>query len=258
MTYNKIFDWFETTRWDWTEINFDSSTPSCSARTEVDFLTEAAIIEFGTLPGVNNSPARVGGRDQLLLLGADVGSGGGTALPGPSPVPRQRSAIKSPLQARPVQARSPTRSVTPAAGTLMMNIISEARAAELYHRLAAETRGARDQAHLEASRARRVPARSRVLRVHRGVLQDAASGESDRGLEDGIRLACRPQRRHQAPGRPFYPHSTSAKGRPSNRDHPGGTPPTRPTARSGDGATAGRDDSIESPRDLKGKLRSLV
>ncbi|MFD0385029.1 hypothetical protein ACFQ2B_30685 [Streptomyces stramineus] len=54
MTYNKIFDWFETTRWDWKELDLDHMRPEMLDAEEIDFLTEAAIIEFGTLPGAHN------------------------------------------------------------------------------------------------------------------------------------------------------------------------------------------------------------
>ena len=54
MTFNKIFDWFETTRWDWKDVSFDDVKPELLNAAEVDYLTQAAIIEFGTLPGAHN------------------------------------------------------------------------------------------------------------------------------------------------------------------------------------------------------------
>jgi hypothetical protein len=53
-TYNRIFDWFETTRWNWNEINLEQLNPELLRDDEIDLLTEAAIIEFGTLPGAHN------------------------------------------------------------------------------------------------------------------------------------------------------------------------------------------------------------
>ena len=54
MTFNKIFDWFETTRWDWKEVNLDGADPELLSPNEIDYLTVSAIMEFGTLPGAHN------------------------------------------------------------------------------------------------------------------------------------------------------------------------------------------------------------
>jgi len=54
MTHNKIFDWFETTRWSWDEIKLEQLDPGLLRTDEIDLLTEGAIIEFGTLPGAHN------------------------------------------------------------------------------------------------------------------------------------------------------------------------------------------------------------
>ncbi|MFL6129691.1 MAG: ferritin-like domain-containing protein, partial [Mycobacteriales bacterium] len=137
MTYNKIFDWFETTRWNWKEIDFDKINPELLSETEVDFLTEAAIIEFGTLPGAHNFLREWQGETSFsswaLMWGAEEAR---HSLVQARYLDRLGIKVRSKhaLYKREPYPMGDTRS-----GTLMMNIISEARASELYHRLAAET-----------------------------------------------------------------------------------------------------------------------
>ena len=38
-TFNKIFDWFETTRWDWKDINLDGVNRELLSPNEIDYLT---------------------------------------------------------------------------------------------------------------------------------------------------------------------------------------------------------------------------
>ncbi|HKN46859.1 MAG TPA: ferritin-like domain-containing protein, partial [Candidatus Polarisedimenticolia bacterium] len=53
-TYNRIFDWFETTKWDWRELDLSQIRRELLTEPEIDILQESAIIEFGTLPGAHN------------------------------------------------------------------------------------------------------------------------------------------------------------------------------------------------------------
>src|SRR6185295_459714 len=54
-TYNEVFDWFETTRWDWSELgDLDALDVDRVTDVEREFLRELTMAEFGTLPAIHN------------------------------------------------------------------------------------------------------------------------------------------------------------------------------------------------------------
>ncbi|WP_107072984.1 ferritin-like domain-containing protein [Streptomyces rubellomurinus] len=255
MTYNKIFDWFETTRWDWKEIDFRNIDAELLGEDEVDYLTEAAIIEFGTLPGAHNFLREWEGETSFsswaLMWGAE-------------------EARHSLVQARYLEnigvrirskhalyKREPYPMGSSRAGTLMMNIISEARASELYHRLAAETRepvikqiwkllGRDESRHARAFYVfgqelcdERVENRVEALKMAYVWLADRSEGLKH-------------------PAGHFYPHSTSAKGVRRIETIQAGATDAADRKVLAMVRRLADDDSIESHRDIKRKLRSLV
>ncbi|MDX3384060.1 ferritin-like domain-containing protein [Streptomyces niveiscabiei] len=255
MTWNKIFDWFETTRWDWKELDLDRLNPELMSEEETDFLTEAAIIEFGTLPGAHNFLREWEGETSFsswaLAWGAEEAR---------HSLVQARCLDKLGIKVRSKHAlykREPYPIGNSRTGTLVMNIISEARAAELYRSLAAETkepvvRGIWKLLGRDESR------HARAFYVFAQELCDANREERIAALKMAyVWLADRSDGLKHPAGH-FYPHSTSAKG-------------IRRIETIQDGATDAadnkvlqmvrrlvEDDSIESSRDIKRKLRSLI
>lgn len=255
MTFNKIFDWFETTRWNWDEIKFEEFNAGLLRDEERDFITEGAIIEFGTLPGAHNFLREWEGETSFsswaLMWGAEEAR---------HSLVQARYLDKLGIKIRSKHAlykREPYPMGDTRAGTLMMNIISEARAAEYYKRLSANTEE---------------PVIKRIWKLlHRDESRHArafflfSQEICDRNLENQIAalkmayvwLADRSEGIKHPAGH-FYPHATSAKGiRRIEHLQEGMT----------DAADAkvlamvrrlADDDSIESVRDVKRKLRSLV
>jgi len=255
MTYNKIFDWFETTRWDWKEIDFDKLDPELLSETEVDFLTEAAIIEFGTLPGAHNFLREWEGETSFsswaLMWGAEEAR---------HSLVQARYLDKMGIKVRSKHAlykREPYPMGNARSATLMMNIISEARAAELYRCLAAETR------EPVIKRIWKLLGRdeSRHARAFY-VFTDELCKTSKQSQIDALKMAyvwlADRKEGLKHPAGHFYPHSTSAKGiRRIETVKEGAT-----DAADGKVLSMVRrladDDSIESVRDIKGKLRTLI
>ncbi|MER5637115.1 ferritin-like domain-containing protein [Kitasatospora sp. NPDC002227] len=255
MTYNKIFDWFETTRWDWKEIDFASLDAGLLQEDEIDYLTEAAIIEFGTLPGAHNFLREWEGETSFsswaLMWGAEEAR---HSLVQARYLDRIGVKIRS---KHALYKREPYPMGSTQAGTLMMNIISEARAAELYQRLAADTK------EPVIKRIWKLLGRdeSRHARAFYVFSQELCDGRVENQVEAlkmaYVWLADRSEGLKHPAGH-FYPHSTSAKGiRRIETIQAGAT----------DAADAkvlamvrrlAEDDSIENSRDIKRKLRSLV
>ncbi|WP_441245699.1 ferritin-like domain-containing protein [Kitasatospora sp. McL0602] len=255
MTYNKIFDWFETTRWDWKEIDFENLDAGLLAEDEIDYLTEAAIIEFGTLPGAHNFLREWEGETSFsswaLMWGAEEAR---HSLVQARYLDRIGVKIRS---KHALYKREPYPMGSTQAGTLMMNIISEARAAELYQRLAADTK------EPVIKRIWKLLGRdeSRHARAFYVFSQELCDGRTENQIEAlkmaYVWLADRSEGLKHPAGH-FYPHSTSAKGiRRIETIQAGAT----------DAADAkvlamvrrlAEDDSIENSRDIKRKLRSLV
>lgn len=137
-TYNRIFDWFETTKWDWREVDLSQIRRELLTEPEIDILQESAIIEFGTLPGAHN----------FLREWADEYSFSSWALSWGAEEARHslvqgRYLHEIGIEVRAKHAmykREPYPMGENRAATLMMNIISESRAAEYYKTLARLTR----------------------------------------------------------------------------------------------------------------------
>jgi hypothetical protein len=255
MTFNKIFDWFETTRWDWKEINLDEVKPELLDHEEIDYLTEAAIIEFGTLPGAHNFLREWEGETSFsswaLMWGAEEAR---------HSLVQSRYLDKIGVRVRSKHAlykRMPYPMGDTQTGTLVMNIISEARAAELYRRLAAETQEPvikriwKLLGHDESRHCRAFSLFSQEL------CNDSKDNQIAALKMAYVWLADRSEGLKHPAGF-FYPHSTSANG--IRRIE---------TVQAGATDAADRkvlqivrklvaDDSIETPHDIKRKLRSLV
>ena len=137
-TYNEVFDWFETTRWDWSELTDLSGIQKDLVTDEdIEILKESAIIEFGTLPGAHN----------FLREWADEYSFSSWALSWGAEEARHSLVQCRYLREMGVNIRAkhamykrqPYPLGEDQAGTLMMNIISESRAAEYYRKLSNQT-----------------------------------------------------------------------------------------------------------------------
>jgi hypothetical protein len=255
MTYNKIFDWFETTRWNWKEIDFDKLNPELLSETEVDFLTEAAIIEFGTLPGAHNFLREWEGETSFsswaLMWGAEEAR---------HSLVQARYLDRLGIKVRSKHAlykRQPYPMGDTRTGTLMMNIISEARASELYHRLAAETR------EPVIKRIWKLLGRdeSRHARAFY-VFTDELCKTSKQSQIDALKMAyvwlADRKEGIKHPAGHFYPHSTSTKGLRRVEAIKAGTTDAADSKVLSMVRRLVEDDSVESVRDIKGKLRSLV
>ncbi|MCP3136811.1 ferritin-like domain-containing protein [Pyxidicoccus xibeiensis] len=138
-TFNKVFDWFENTRWTWADLgDFSKVDRSLLTDEEIDLLKESAIIEFGTLPGAHNFLREWGDEYSFsswaLSWGAEESRHSLVQC-------RYLEALGISVPAKhAMYKREPYPMGQDKAGTLMMNIISEARAAEYYKTLAAQTR----------------------------------------------------------------------------------------------------------------------
>ena len=133
--FYEIFEWFEESRWQWSELpDFSSIDRALISSQDIEILKEGAIIEFGTLPGAHNFlrewedefgfstwALQWGGEESrhslvqakyLKEIGIDVRSKHAMFKREPYPMGENHSA------------------------TLMINIISEYRAAHYYSQLA--------------------------------------------------------------------------------------------------------------------------
>lgn len=137
-SYNEIFDWFELTRWDWKDIDLSAIQKDLLTEAELAILRESAIIEFGTLPGAHN----------FLREWADEYSFSSWALSWGAEEARHSLLQSRYLRAIGVEVeakhamykRDPYPIGHNRAATLMMNIVSEARAAEYYLELSRLTK----------------------------------------------------------------------------------------------------------------------
>jgi hypothetical protein len=255
MTYNKIFDWFETTRWDWTEVDLDSVNKDMLTERDVDFLTEAAVIEFGTLPGAHN----------FLREWSDEASFSSWALQWGAEESRHSLIQARYLDRIGVKLRSkhalykrePYPQGNVRAATLMMNVVSEARASALYQGLSSQVSEpvirkiwkllGRDEAR-----------HCRAFSVFMRELCDENTANQAAALRMAyIWLADRSDGMKHPAGM-FYPHSTSTDGiRRVEEIH-------RDAVGSADSKImsilriVSSDDTIETPRDIKAKLRSMA
>jgi hypothetical protein len=255
LTFNKIFDWFETTRWDWTEVDLDSIDRGMLNERDVDFLTEAAVIEFGTLPGAHNFLREWEGEASFSSWALQWG-----AEESRHSLVQARYLDKIGVKLRSKHAlykREPYPQGDNRAATLIMNVISEARASALYKALAAEVSEpvirkiwkllGRD----EARHARAFSVFTRELcdanpANQAAVLRMAYIWLADRS--DGIKH----------PAGLFYPHSTSADGIRRIETVQQGSVDSADAKVMSILRLMTDDESIETPRDIKAKLRSMA
>jgi hypothetical protein len=255
MTFNKIFDWFETTRWDWNEVNLDQLNPDMLSERDVDFLTEAAVIEFGTLPGAHNFLREWEGEASFsswaLMWGAEEAR---------HSLVQARYLERIGVKVRSKHAlykREPYPQGDTRAGTLMMNVISEARASALYKALATQVSEpvirkiwkllGRDEArHCRAFSVFMRELCDDNVENQAAVMRMGYIWLADR--RDGIKH----------PAGMFYPHSTSTNGiRRIETVQTDAVDSADAKVLSILRILAG-DDSLESPRDIKAKLRSMA
>jgi len=134
-TYNDVFDWFETTRWSWSELgDLDGLDVTRVTDAERQFLRELTIAEFGTLPAVHNFLREW--HDEFSFSSWAVLWGAEEAR---HSVVQARILRKLGIEVPAKHAlykREPYPMGHVRAATLMMNIVSESRAAVYYSNLA--------------------------------------------------------------------------------------------------------------------------
>jgi Rubrerythrin len=208
-TYNRIFDWFETTKWDWRELDLSQIRRDLLTEPEIDILQESAIIEFGTLPGAHN----------FLREWEDEYSFSSWALSWGAEEARHslvqcRYLHEIGIEVRAKHAlykREPYPIGDNRAATLMMNIISESRAAEYYKTLARLTREpvlrtiwrllGRDESR-----------HARAFFVFCKELVDSAEDNAVAAVQMAYVWLADRRRGVKHPAGLFYPHSSSTSG----------------------------------------------
>ncbi|MBL1102797.1 ferritin-like domain-containing protein [Streptomyces coffeae] len=255
MTFNRIFDWFETTRWDWNEVDLSKIDRAMLSERDVDFLTEAAVIEFGTLPGAHNFLREWQGEASFsswaLMWGAEEAR---------HSLVQARYLDRIGVKVRSKHAlykREPYPQGDVRAATLMMNVISEARASALYKALSAQVpepvirRIWKLLGRDEARHCRAFSVFMRELCNGNVANQIAAMRMAYIWLADrsnGIKH----------PAGVFYPHSTSTDGIRRIETIQHDAVDAADTKVMSIIRIMVNDDSIETPRDIKAKLRSMA
>ena len=255
-TYQRVFDWFESTRWDWSELDdFSNIQKELVTPADLEILKESAIIEFGTLPGAHNflrewiddysfsSWALSWGAEEsrhslvqcryLRSLGVDI---------------RAKHAMYK-RQPYPIGENQ--------AGTLMMNIISESRAAEYYLRLSKTTQEPvlkKIWKLLGQDEARH----ARAFFIFCKELCEASEANLLESLKMAYVWLADRDRGVKHPAGHFFPHSSSADGlREIEGYYENMTDRADARVYEMCKKLAG-DDSINSPRDLKRVMRGLI
>jgi hypothetical protein len=255
MTFNKIFDWFETTRWDWNEVDLDQVDRNVLSERDVDFLTEAAVIEFGTLPGAHNFLREWQGEASFsswaLMWGAEEAR---------HSLIQARYLDRIGVKVRSKHAlykREPYQQGDVRAATLMMNVISEARASALYKALASQVSEpvirkiwkllSRDEAR-----------HCRAFSVFMRELCDGNAANQAAAMRMAYIWLADRSNGIKHPAGMFYPHSTSTAGirRIETVAHDS-VDTADAKVMSILRITVG-DDSLETSRDIKAKLRSIA
>jgi rubrerythrin len=256
--YNDVFSWFERTRWDirelpdFSEIRRDLLTPD-----QIQLIRHAAIAEFGTLPGAHN----------FLREWADDISFSNWALSWGAEESRHSLVLCRYLRTLGVEVmskhalykRKPYDSGPTQASTLMMNVISEARASETYERAA----------HMiEEPVAKKIfTLMSRDEARHASAFAQFCKEQCDLNEQNRVSameqayfwLAQQQNGGFRHPAGEFYPHTQTAEGFSAAE---------RQIGRDGtDSADASvlrmirkivRDDTIQSARDVKRWLRERI
>lgn len=255
MTFNKIFDWFETTKWDWNEVDLNQVDRNALSERDVDFLTEAAVIEFGTLPGTHNFLREWQGEASFsswaLMWGAEEAR---------HSLIQARYLDRIGVKVRSKHAlykRAPYPQGDVRAATLMMNVISEARASALYKALASQVSEpvirkiwkllSRDEAR-----------HCRAFSVFTRELCDGNAANQIAALRMAYIWLADRNNGIKHPAGMFYPHSTSTIGiRRIETVAPHSVDTADAKVMSILRIMVG-DDSLETSRDIKSKLRSMA
>ena len=255
-TFNKVFDWFENTRWAWTDLgDFSKVDKSLLTQDEIELLKESAIIEFGTLPGAHNFLREW--RDEYSFSSWALSWGAEEARHSLVQC-RYLEALGISVPAKhAMYKREPYPMGKDKAGTLMMNIISEARAAEYYKTLAADTREPVLR-NIWTLLGRDEGRHARAFFVFCKELCELERSHLVAALQMAyVWLADRSQGVKHPAGH-FYPHSTSTSGlRQVEQQHRGVT--DRADARvlaMLRGLT--QDEGLRTVKDLKRTLRDMV
>jgi hypothetical protein len=133
-TFNGVFDWFEGTRWHWTDLgDFSAIRKDLVRPAELELIREMAVLELGSLPGAHG----------FLREWENESSFSQWALSWGAEESRHSLVLCRYLRAFGIEIdskfalykRAPYPAGENRAGTLMMNIISESRAAEYYRRI---------------------------------------------------------------------------------------------------------------------------
>jgi rubrerythrin len=210
--FNDVFDWFENTRWSWKDIDLTQIDRSLLTEDEIEVLKESAIIEFGTLPGAHN----------FLREWSDEFSFSSWALSWGAEEARHSLVQSRYLRTLGIETmakhamykRQPYPIGHNRASTLMMNVISECRAAEYYRALAAMTKEPvlqeiwRLLGHDESRHARAFVIFCNELCEHEKDGRENLVAALEMAY---VYLADRTQGVKHPAGL-FYPHSTSTKG----------------------------------------------
>jgi hypothetical protein len=252
-TYNKLFDWFETTRWKWDEIDLSKAQPELLREDEIELLKETAIIEFGTLPGAHNFlrewQDEYSFSSWVLLWGAEEARHSLLQC-------RYLSQIGVDIKAKhALYKREPYPIGDTRAGTLMMNIISEARAAEYYKRLAADT----DEPVIKQIWKLLSQDEARHARSFYVFCKEQCDGDKASQVA-ALKMAYvwLADRTHgvKHPAGHFYPHSTSTKGLRRLEQVQAGSTEAADKRVFAILRNLLDDDSIETTRDIKARLRA--
>ncbi len=256
--FNEVFSWFERTRWDISELPDLSGVSSSSLRPEhVRLIKHAAIAEFGTLPGAHN----------FLREWEDEVSFSSWALSWGAEESRHSLLLCRYLRAIGVEVmskhalykRAPYPSGPSQASTLMMNVISEMRAAEIYRHCAQEIdEPIAKQLFMLFSRdeARHASAFAQFCKE----LCDAQEHNKVSALEQAyFWLAQQKNGGFKHPAGEFFPHTATSEGFAHSEQHIG--------RESTDGADQivlrmirkiVSDDSLTSSREIKRWLRERL
>jgi hypothetical protein len=256
--YNEVFDWFERTRWNWSDLpDFREIDRSKLTPDFIALVKHATLAEFGTLPGAHN----------FLREWGDEISFSHWALSWGAEENRHSLVLCRYLRALGVEVlskhamykRKPYDEGPTRASTLMMNIISESRASENYARVGQLTEEPVARAIfslLSRDEARHASAFARFCKE----LCDLSEANKVSAMEQAYYwLASQRAGGFKHPAGKFYPHTSTSEGFTSSEQFLG--------RESTDQADANvlrmlrkivGDSSLNRPADIKRWLRDRI
>lgn len=255
-TFDKLFDWFESTRWDWSEVgDLSNIQKNLVTPNDIEILKESTIIEFGTLPGAHNFLREWGDEYSFsswtLSWGAEESRHSLLQC-------RYLSLLGTNIRAKhAMYKRQPYPIGENHAGTLMMNIISESRAAEYYLRLASQTQ----EPMLKKIWKLLGQDEARHARAFFIFCKELCDNNEANLLEAFkmayVWLADRDEGVKHPAGH-FFPHSTSADGLKGIENGQDGMTDRADARVYAMCKKIANDESINSPKDLKRVMRDLI